>query len=1153
MHAPALAATSLAASGVYPVAFRFAKSACIFFFLWGWMLHTGFVSGQTTPATIPAEVVSVDSIEAKLKDLGTVGDLDEETRARVQATYQEALKALESAGQWRAKAAHYQSMVDSVPEELARTKSELSTLPEKPAAMETDGTVVELERTLAQKESALSEQRAELSELEAEAKRRAARRAEVPKLLDEARRRLGQIEIELQAAQSSEEGVHLAGARRALAGARRRAVEQEILAHEREPKAYEARTEVLPLRRDLAAKRVALLEAEIGVLRETLNRRRRSETEAQFQRARREASLAAPEVAEHLERNADLAKRRKDLAAKIAETGRQLEQSHKTLAAMQDQFARVQEKEEAIGLTNTIGLLLRKQRDMLPDVRPWRESVAKRQSEIRDIRLELLQLDDRRSELANLGGRLDRELDSLDSESQVADRDNVESAIRDALETEKEYLAALIVDANAYFDRLIELDMAQRRLIEQTREYQEYADERVLWIRSTSTIGLADLRYVVAGARRLAEPAAWLDMIRAIVAEVRSNSLAACTAALVLVLVIYAGRRAKRRIRLNGEKAARSTCCRAFPTLEALLLTIFLASILPGVLWCVAWRLSLIDSDGFWIGVSEGLFFVAKALFGLMLVYHACRRLGLAEAHFDWPVSAIRSLRRYARWSMFFILPPAFVSAAAETGPGNSAADAVGRLSLTVAAFLAAAFLAGALRPGGPLALAIWSAYPNGRLRKTRFFWIPAAWLLPFALVVLAVLGYYYTAQRLAGCIATTGYLLLGLVFLRALLLRCILVKRRFLAMEAARQRRAAMQSEEKSSNEGSIPSVVPVPTEPNLDLATINTQARRLVEYSLLLGGAIGLWFIWVDVLPALSMLRHVEVWRSLDEARFVTLADMALAVLIGMTAFSAAKNIPGLLEMAWLQRLTLDNGLRYTLGTVSRYMITIIGVIAVSYVLGISWSKVQWLIAAISVGLGFGMQEIFANFVSGLIMLFERPIRVGDIVTIGDVTGVVSQIRMRATTITNWDRKEYIVPNKEFVTGRLLNWTLSDKLNRVVVEVGIAYGSDTPTASRILLEVANQHPLILDDPEPSVTFEAFGDSALNFVLRCYLPDLENRLKTVHELHMEIDRRFREAKIEIAFPQRDIHVRSLPEMPAAADAKARGTVGPLGGFAEDR
>jgi potassium-dependent mechanosensitive channel len=154
-----------------------------------------------------------------------------------------------------------------------------------------------------------------------------------------------------------------------------------------------------------------------------------------------------------------------------------------------------------------------------------------------------------------------------------------------------------------------------------------------------------------------------------------------------------------------------------------------------------------------------------------------------------------------------------------------------------------------------------------------------------------------------------------------------------------------------------------------------------------------------------------------------------------------------------------------------------------------------------------------------------------VGDIITLGDIDGTVTRIRSRATTITNWDRKELIVPNKELITGRLLNWTLSDQINRVVVEVGVAYGSNIAKVSRLILRIANEHPIVLNEPAPSVTFESFGDNALNFVLRCHLPNLDHRLATIHDLHATIHDRFKREGIEIAFPQLDLHVRSgLPK-----------------------
>jgi potassium efflux system protein len=192
------------------------------------------------------------------------------------------------------------------------------------------------------------------------------------------------------------------------------------------------------------------------------------------------------------------------------------------------------------------------------------------------------------------------------------------------------------------------------------------------------------------------------------------------------------------------------------------------------------------------------------------------------------------------------------------------------------------------------------------------------------------------------------------------------------------------------------------------------------------------------------------------------------------------------------------------------------------------VEWSKLQWLVAALGVGIGFGLQEIVANFISGLIILFERPIRVGDIVTVGDTDGVVTKIRIRATTIRNWDRKELLVPNKEFITGRLLNWSLSDQVMRIVVVVGVAYEADVDKAHELMIEAAKENEYVIQDPGPVVSFEGFGDNALTLLLRAYIDNLDHRLATVTMLHKAINTKFRQAGISIAFPQRDLHLNTL-------------------------
>jgi potassium efflux system protein len=180
---------------------------------------------------------------------------------------------------------------------------------------------------------------------------------------------------------------------------------------------------------------------------------------------------------------------------------------------------------------------------------------------------------------------------------------------------------------------------------------------------------------------------------------------------------------------------------------------------------------------------------------------------------------------------------------------------------------------------------------------------------------------------------------------------------------------------------------------------------------------------------------------------------------------------------------------------------------------------------VAALSVGIGFGLQEIVANFICGLILLFEQPIRVGDTVTVGETSGVVTRIRMRATTIRDWDRRELLVPNKEFITGRLLNWSLSDQLTRFDIVVGVAYGTNLKKAMELAIEAAQEHPDVLDDPAPFITFDEFGDNSLQLVLRCFMGSVDKRLTTSSQIRLAVNNKFNQAGIVIAFPQQDVHL----------------------------
>jgi potassium efflux system protein len=334
---------------------------------------------------------------------------------------------------------------------------------------------------------------------------------------------------------------------------------------------------------------------------------------------------------------------------------------------------------------------------------------------------------------------------------------------------------------------------------------------------------------------------------------------------------------------------------------------------------------------------------------------------------------------------------------------------------------------------------------------------------------------------------------------------------------------------------------------EEKVDLVAMDLQTRRL-SGGLLVGiGLIGLSAIWFEVLPALTSMLDTRLWEVDGVGggvKRITIGAVLLASLIFVIAILASRNIPGLVDVMLLGRLGIESSTRYAISTLSQYAIVTAGVLVACSALGVTWSKVQWLVAALGVGLGFGLQEVVANFVCGIVLLFERPIRVGDVVTVGDSTGVVIRIRSRATTVRNWDRQEVVIPNKELITGRIVNWTLSDQLTRITVQVGIAYGSDTNHARKLLYQIVKENPNVLDDPHSLVTFEKFGDSTLNFNVRAFLANIDERLETIHELNTSINQRFADEGIEIAFPQRDLHVRSVDKSVKIGDSDPERTWG---------
>jgi len=237
--------------------------------------------------------------------------------------------------------------------------------------------------------------------------------------------------------------------------------------------------------------------------------------------------------------------------------------------------------------------------------------------------------------------------------------------------------------------------------------------------------------------------------------------------------------------------------------------------------------------------------------------------------------------------------------------------------------------------------------------------------------------------------------------------------------------------------------------------------------------------------------------------------------------------------LEHNWLKMTTMGQGARDAMITIIGYIMFVIALFSGLSVAGFDFGNITIIAGALSVGIGFGLQNIVNNFVSGLILLFERPIRKGDWIAVGGTEGVVKDIHIRSTIIQTFDRSDVIVPNSELISNQVTNWVLSSKSGRAIVPVGVAYGTDTEKVRDILLAIAEENENVSKSnlmPKPLVLFREFGDSSLNFELRVFLHNVDSRLGVISELNFAIDKAFREEGIEIPFPQRDLHVKSMPD-----------------------
>ena len=895
-----------------------------------------------------------------------------------------------------------------------------------------------------------------------------------------------------------------------------------------------ATTELFPLQHDLLRQQLARLEKLHQNAESTLTTRRQEESQRRIAEAHQKARDADPALQVLAKGNAELADALSKSNQRIRDASSELTKLNEQATKQEKSFQSIKSKVEEVGMTEAIGVLLRSQDHELLDGRPLRTRAREIEKELPHVELELIQTRELRESMWDMTQLIEQHVRGLASRFEEHD---ARSMVGELLETRRQYLGELLGSLHKLEETLLDLDIALENAATLTTNHHRYITEHVLWIRSADPVSMKDVRHARAGAAELFALGKWERVMGDLGSAIQSRMMLSLSLFAVLTICLVLCDRLKDRIADLGQSKAVEGSFHFAPTAEAAFWTFVLGSFLPAICFSVSQCvLRSGTTNSLTLAIGIGLQWTSVMWLGLSLLQQVVRPGGLAECHFRWHPMNIDVIRRNLTLLTTFGLPVVFTVMVIETFEDGKWVDSLGRLSFMAGMGVMALFMHRLLDPWsvGRSKRGLWA---NERLfvYRIRHLLHGVCVVIPIALSIVAAVGYVYSAHQLAYRAQLSLWMVLLLVLFQAMASRYLLIARRQATVRQLHRRRA---DAEENGNE--------VPTEEELDFQEIGAQLQRLMRGSAVVICLAGALYIWADMIPALMMLDRIEVWsttqlvsekidvdgqieiRETPRVVSITIANVLLGLLVVGATVMATRNVPGLLNVTIFERLPIDYGTRYALTAVSRYAIALVGMIAAFYLVGVTWGSVQWLVAAMTVGLGFGLQEIFANFVSGLIILTERPVRVGDMVTVGGITGKVTRVQIRATTITDFDRRELVVPNKRFITEDVINWTLSDPVTRLVLPVGIAYDCDPELGRETLLGVAAEHPLVLKEPAPTAIFMGFGDSTLDLELRVFMVGRDHVFQVRDELNRAINVAFRRAELEIAYPQRDLHIRSV-------------------------
>ncbi|PTQ71059.1 mechanosensitive channel MscK [Pseudomonas sp. GV071] len=857
--------------------------------------------------------------------------------------------------------------------------------------------------------------------------------------------------------------------------------------------------------RDLLVERIARAEQNSNDLQTLISEKRRAQSEKTLVELSKEAqnagsdSVVALESAQNLKLSDYLLRatdRLNDLTKENLLTKQQLDSVNQADQSLEEQI-------NVLKGSLLLSKILYQQKQSLPHL-SMNKDLA---DEIADIRLYQFNLDQSRDQYSSPQAYVDSLLAQQPAEQVTPE---LRRTLLDLANTRSELLERLSRELNALLNESITLQLNQKQLQATAKALRATLEEQMFWIPSNKPLDLSWVRVAPRYLESQMSDLPWGAGLKQLIEALGERPWFFLPLALVSGLLIWQRSTIYRKLGELHDDIGHYKRDSQLHTPLALLLNILLA--LPVSLLLALGGLALrADARGQNAALGLALLEMAQAWLVFYTLYRILAPGGVAELHFRWPRAQVDFLSKKVRNLGLVVMALVAVVSVAEQQPAALAEDVIG-IVIVLTCFCLMTWLLGKLLLGeqlrehaSPFRLVVGAAFT----------------LLPFALIIAVGFGYYYTSLKLTDRLINTLYLLIVWLIIEATFVRGLAVAARRLAYARALAKRQAQAKENVDGDE------VPVES-PTLDIDQVNQQSLRLIRLALLAGFIGCLYWVWADLISVFAYLDNVTLYQYASGTGAtatqvpISLMDVLGALLIIGVTIALANNLPGLLEVLVLSRLSLAQGSAYATTTLLSYAIAGIGIVSTLSTLGVSWDKLQWLVAALSVGIGFGMQAIFANFISGIILLFERPVRIGDLVTIGTVTGTVNRIRIRATHITDGDRKAVIVPNQTILTSQLINWTLTDTITRIVLTFNVQRGTDLELVRKLMMQATQENSRVLRDPAPTVQLTSYGASTLDHELKIYVRELGDRGPATDELNRRIDQLFR---------ANDINSSSTPKM----------------------